>query len=100
MSESRAKIPYLKNNRKLSKLKSFITFDDPELLQSHFMVFLAFTETKLLGKKPPHLYELRILGFYHRVSRSFRELCFSLEINIEFCLDAFRDQPSKAVFWH
>ena len=98
MSESRGNIPYLKNNRKLSKLKSFITFDDPELLQSHFIVFLAFTETKLLGKKPPHLHELRILGFYHRVSRFFREFRFSLGINVEFRLDACRGQPSEAVF--
>ena len=98
MRESREKITYLKNDHKLEKLKSVITFDDPELLQSHFMVFLAFTETKLLGKKPPHLYELRILGFYHRVSRFSREARFSLGINVEFCLDAFRGQPSEAVF--
>ena len=54
MSESREKITYLKNKHKLNKFKFVMTFHDPEVLQSHFLVFLSSRETKLLGKKPPH----------------------------------------------
>ena len=35
---------------KLNKLKAVITFHDSEILQSHSMVFLPSTETKLLSK--------------------------------------------------
>ena len=100
MSESRANIPHLKNDHKLEKLKSVITFDDPELLQSHFMVFLALTETKLLDKKPPHLYELKILGFYPRVPRPSREFRLPLWTVVELCSDTCHGQPSEAVFLH
>ena len=63
---------------KLNKFKAIVTFHDSEILQSHSAMFLPLTETKLFGKVTTTLYESRILEFYHRVSRSSRELLLPL----------------------
>ena len=66
--------------------RSLSPFHDSEILQSHSVMFLPSTETKLLGEWPPHW----ILEFYHRVSRSSREfLPPPLRTAVELCFGRF-----------